>query len=78
VLALPNPGATGLVGGTSTWWVVLAVEDRDALEIADAVEHGTIYLLRSTGTPQLSVRELEPVDEPPGHSTEAAAGTEGG
>jgi Flp pilus assembly protein CpaB len=78
VLALPDQGPTGLVGGSSTWWVVLAVEDRDALEIADGVEHGTIYLLRSTGTPQLTVRELDPVDEPPEQPTEAAADSEGG
>jgi hypothetical protein len=49
--------------------VVLAVEDAEALEIADGVENGTVYLLRSTGTPSLTVRELavpeEPSDPPP-------------
>lgn len=77
VLALPDPRPSGFVGGSSGWWVVLAVEDVDALEIADGVEHGTIYLLRSTGTPRLTVRELdtgnEP-DEPPPEAASAAGG----
>lgn len=75
VLALPDTDPSGLVEGSSTWWVVLAVEDRDALEIANGVEHGTIYLLRSTGTPGLSIRELErdvEPDEPPPDPAAAA------
>jgi len=63
VLALPVAAPGGLVAGSSAWWVVLAVEDQDALEIAYGVEHGTIYLLRATGTPDLSIRELAPVGE---------------
>jgi hypothetical protein len=69
VLGLPETQASGLVSATSAWWVVLAVEDAEALEIADGVENGTVYLLRSTGTPSLTVRELvvpdEPSDPPP-------------
>lgn len=78
VLALPAQGQGGLVGGSSAWWIVLAVEDLDALEIADGVEHGTIYLLRSTGTPTLSIRELNPNDEPIELPPEAAASASGG
>ena len=78
VLGIPAQGAGGLVGGSSGWWVVLAVEDIDALEIADGVEHGTIYLLRSTGTPTLNVRELVPPDAPIEQSSEAAATVSGG
>lgn len=74
VLGLPGQEQSGLVGGSSTWWVVLAVEDLDALEIADGVEHGTIYLLRSTGTPTLSVRELNPPDEQPPEAAAIASG----
>lgn len=77
VLALPNSNQGGLVGGVSSWWVVLAVEDLDALEIADAVEHGTIYLLRSTGTPTLTVRELAPPEPLDGEPPEAAGPTTG-
>jgi Flp pilus assembly protein CpaB len=64
VLGLPETQASGLVSATSAWWVVLAVEDAEALEIADGVENGTVYLLRSTGTPSLTVRELAVPDEP--------------
>jgi Flp pilus assembly protein CpaB len=76
VLALPNTDASGLVGATSEWWVVLAVEDAEALEIADGVENGTVYLLRSTGTPAITTQELIPPDEPamPPPEAEAAAG----
>ena len=77
VLALPQSVESGLAAAASSWWVVLAVEDIDALEIADAVENGTIYLLRSTGTPALSVKELEPPDDTTGDPPEAAAGAEG-
>lgn len=69
VLAVPTNEASGLVSATSAWWVVLAVEDSEALEIADGVENGTVYLLRSTGAPDLTVKELtvpdEIVDPPP-------------
>ena len=58
VLAVPAPPTSGLVTSTGGWWITLAVEDLDALEIANGVEHGTVYLLRSTGTPDLTVREL--------------------
>lgn len=78
VLGLPAQGTGGLVGGSSAWWVVLAVEDIDALEIADGVEHGTIYLLRSTGTPALRIRELGPTDEPIEQQPEVAATVSGG
>ncbi len=78
VLGLPVPGQGGLVGGSSAWWVVLAVEDLDALEIADGVEHGTIYLLRSTGTPTLSIRELNPTEQPAEQPPEAGATASGG
>ena len=78
VLALPAQGQGGLVGGSSAWWIVLAVEDLDALEIADGVENGTIYLLRSTGTPTLSIRELNRNDEPIELLPEAAASASGG
>jgi len=64
VLAVPPEPSTGLAAGSSSWWVVLAVEDRDALEIADGVEHGTVYLLRSTGVPDLTTYELEASAEP--------------
>ena len=78
VLGLPPEGQSGLVGGSSGWWVVLAVEDLDALEIADGVEHGTIHLLRSTGTPSLSIRELHPPDAPLEQPPEEAATASGG
>ena len=69
VLAVPERQASGLASATSGWWVVLAVEEAEALEIADGVENGTLYLLRSTGTPALTIRELavskEPGDPPP-------------
>jgi len=58
VVAVPDGASTGLVAGTGSWWVTLAVEDHDALEIADGVERGSVYLLRSTGTPALTVTEL--------------------
>lgn len=76
VLAIPTTNDTGLVAGSSAWWVVLAVEDVDALEIADGVERGTIYLLRSTGTPALSVRQLATTDpaEPPPEASASATG----
>jgi len=77
VLGLPLEGQGGLVGGSSAWWVVLAVEDLDALEIANGVENGTIYLLRSTGTPTLSIRELNPPEEPVEQPPEEAAGALG-
>ena len=77
VLGLPPEGQSGLAGGSSGWWVVLAVEDLDALEIADGMEHGTIYLLRSTGTPSLIIRELNPPDEPVEQPPEAAATASG-
>lgn len=78
VLAVPEGSESGLVAGSSAWWVVLAVEDRDALEIADAVEHGTVYLLRSTGTPDLSIRELDAQEEANEEPPEAAADSGGG
>jgi hypothetical protein len=76
VLALPDTDTPGLVGATSEWWVVLAVEDAEALEIADGVENGTVYLLRSTGTPAITTQELIPPDEPavPPPEAKAAAG----
>ncbi len=74
VLALPETSGSGLVGSASAWWVVLAVEDGEALEIADGVENGTVYLLRSTGTPALSVRELVVPEEESDSPPEAAAG----
>ncbi len=58
VLAVPETATGGLTAGSTGWWVVLGVDDTDALEIADGIERGTLYLLRSTGTPGLSVREL--------------------
>lgn len=60
VLAVPPKASGGLVSGSNGWWVTLAVEDGEALEIAGGVEHGTVYLLRSTGTPALTVLELAP------------------
>lgn len=72
VLALPDAEASALVGAASAWWVVLAVEDAEALEIADGVENGTVYLLRSTGTPDLITRELADRDEPAEPPPEAA------
>lgn len=68
VLAVPPPGSTGLAGATSSWWVVLSVDETEALLIADGVEHGTVYLLRSTGSLPLAFRELPialPTDTPP-------------
>jgi Flp pilus assembly protein CpaB len=73
VLALPPTQTSGLVSATSAWWVVLAVDEAEALEIADGVENGTIYLLLSTGAPGLTTRELalpdEPTDPPPDTAT---------
>ena len=77
ILGLPGQEQSGLVGGSSAWWVVLAVEDLDALEIADGVEHGTIYLLRSTGTPTLNIRELNPPEEPAEQPPEASTTASG-
>jgi Flp pilus assembly protein CpaB len=74
VLALPDAETSGLVGATSEWWVVLAVEDAEALEIADGVENGTVYLLRSTGTPAISTQELTTPAEPPPEAEAAAGG----
>ena len=67
VLAVPDDQRSGLVTAASAWWVVLAVEESQALEIADGVENGTLYLLRSTGTPDLTTRELAPPppEDPP-------------
>ena len=62
VLDLPAQVTTGLVASASTWWVTLGVEGVEALEIADGVERGTIYLLRSNGSPALT--ELQLVAEP--------------
>ena len=73
VLALPDTDTSGLVGAASAWWVVLAVEDAEALEIADGVENGTVYLLRSTGTPAITTRELMTPDEPAEPPPEADA-----
>lgn len=72
VLALPDAQSSGLPGAASAWWAVLAVEDTEALEIADGVENGTVYLLRSTGTPDLVTRELQVPDEPAEPPPEAA------
>lgn len=76
IVALPGGDQGGLISSSSGWWVTLAVEDVDALEIADGVEHGTIYLLRSTGTPALSVLELvdDPIEQPPEAAGTAAGG----
>lgn len=74
VLALADTSRSGLVASSSAWWVVLAVEDAEALEIADGVENGTVYLLRSTGTPALSVREFVVPDETADPAPEAAIG----
>jgi Flp pilus assembly protein CpaB len=68
VLDLPAQVTTGLVTPASTWWVTLGVEGAEALEIADGVERGTIYLLRSNGTSALNVRQL---DVDPDHTAEA-------
>ena len=62
VLDLPAQVTTGLVASASTWWVTLGVEGVEALEIADGVERGTIYLLRSNGSPALT--ELQLVGDP--------------
>lgn len=62
VLDLPAQVTTGLVTSASTWWVTLGVEGFEALEIADGVERGTIYLLRSNGSPALT--ELQLVADP--------------
>jgi Flp pilus assembly protein CpaB len=62
VLDLPAQVSTGLVASASTWWVTLGVEGVEALEIADGVERGTIYLLRSNGSPALT--ELQLVADP--------------
>lgn len=78
VIGLPEEASTGLVGASAEWWVVLAVEDREALEIAAGVEYGTIYLLRSTGTPSLTMRELPPVETPDGDPLSAGASPGGG
>lgn len=59
VLDLPAQVTTGLVTAASTWWVTLGVEGVEALEIADGVERGTIYLLRSNGTSALTVSQLD-------------------
>lgn len=59
VLDLPAQVTTGLVTPASTWWVTLGVEGAEALEIADGVERGTIYLLRANGTSALTVRQLD-------------------
>ncbi|MFP3881915.1 MAG: Flp pilus assembly protein CpaB [Actinomycetota bacterium] len=77
VLAVPDTESSGLVGAGSAWWVVLAVEDGEALQIADGVENGTVYLLRSTGTPDLVNRELQVPDEPAEPPPEAASTAEG-
>lgn len=58
VLDLPAQVTTGLVASGSAWWVTLGVEGAEALEIADGVERGTIYLLRSNGSPALTELQL--------------------
>jgi hypothetical protein len=74
VLAVPERQTSGLVSAASGWWVVLAVEEAEALEIADGVENGTLYLLRSTGTPALTIRELAVSTEPGELPPEGSAG----
>lgn len=59
VLGVPDRGAGGLVSASTSWWVTLSVDDTDALEIADGVEHGSVYLVRSTGAPALTIRQLD-------------------
>lgn len=59
VLGVPERGSGGLVSASTSWWVTLSVDDTDALEIADGVEHGTVYLVRSTGAPALTIRQLD-------------------
>jgi Flp pilus assembly protein CpaB len=74
VLAVPEHQTSGLVSAASGWWVVLAVEETEALEIANGVENGTLYLLRSTGTPSLTIRELEIPTEQGDPPPEASGG----
>jgi Flp pilus assembly protein CpaB len=62
VLAVPDAGQNAF-GTTSGFAVTLAVSDTEALEIAGAIEYGTIHILRSTGAPDVSIDRLEP--EPP-------------
>ena len=59
VLAVPHSGSQGLVASTSAFWVTLEVDDTDALELADGVEHGSVYLVRSTAAPALATTQLE-------------------
>ena len=78
VLAVRERATEGFAASSADWWVVVAVTDVEALEIGDALENGTLHLLRSTGTPELTVTELSPEPEPqaevPGESPPAGDG----
>jgi Flp pilus assembly protein CpaB len=58
VLDLPAQVSSGLAAPTNAWWVTLGVEETEALEIANGVERGSIYLVRSNGARPLSVHQL--------------------
>ncbi len=58
VLAVPDRGQNAF-GTSSGFAVTLAVDDVEALEIARALEFGTVHVLRSTGAPDVSLERLE-------------------
>jgi Flp pilus assembly protein CpaB len=47
--------STGSIGATGSYYLVVAVEPADALELAEAVASGSVEVVRSTGASELGV-----------------------
>lgn len=48
----------GAIGATSSYHVVVAVESDDALRLAEALEGGSMEIIRSTGAVEIGGRAL--------------------
>ncbi len=45
--------ATGAIGSSASYYVILALEATDALRLAEAIEAGSVEMIRSTGAPAI-------------------------
>lgn len=62
VIDVPGTQA-GTFGASATFAVTVAVDDIQALAVATALHADDLHLLRSTGSPGVTVERLEPVGE---------------
>lgn len=76
VLGIPGESSSAFGAGAS-FAITVAVDDLQALALAEAVEFDELHVLRSTGAPEVTQQRLEPPaeDSAPGESGSGESGS---